>query len=149
MGGSWIVKFLTDVEDQYFDRVKEPGEMQIGLLNSAPNEKKGGDQPGAPKEVQEYLNVVKSSPLKGTIRVHVEPTEEVAVDDAVRLRASLSSPNGALEEIFMVKITEPEKKAKTEKPGDDPNQRLGLPTPVMAIRNRTLKALTAYCIGMP
>ena len=127
IGGERTIKFSTDVEDQYFDRVSDPGELQIGLLDLAPNEQKGGDRPGLPKKVDAILNVTKSSPHDGTIRVLVKPTQAVKVGDAIKLRASLSSPGKELDQIFMVKIAAPEKKDKDPKKGDQPDSRLGLP----------------------
>ena len=127
IGGERTIKFSTDAEDQYFDRVSDPGELQIGLLDLAPNEQKGGTRPGLPKKVDAILNVTKSSPHDGSIRVLVKPTREVQVGDAIKLCASLSSPVKELDQIFMVKITAPEKKAKETKKGDQPDSRLGLP----------------------
>ena len=49
LGGERTVKFLTDVEDQYFDRIDDPGKLQIGLLDVSPNEQGGGDNPGTAK----------------------------------------------------------------------------------------------------
>jgi hypothetical protein len=134
LGGSRTIKFSTDVEDQYFDRVKDSGELQIALLVPAHNEQGGGDTPGQPKDLDTVLNVVKSSPRQGTIRVLVAPTDEVKVGDAVKMRASLSSPDKRLEQIFMVKISDPEKKQREPKKGDDPDVRLGLPQPVMVYK---------------
>jgi len=93
------------------------------------------DRPGEPKALTAVLNVVKSSPQAGTIRVLVKPTKEMKVGDSVELKASLSSPNGQLEQVFLVKITDPEKKAKDPKPGDEPDKRLGLPKPVMVYKD--------------
>ena len=127
LGGERTVKFLTDVEDQYFDRIDDPGELQIGLLDVSPNEQGGGDKPGLPKEVDAILNVTKSSPHNGTIRVLVKPAEEVKVGDTIKLRASLSGPDKRRDQIFMVKISAPGKKLKEPKKGDQPDNRLGLP----------------------
>lgn len=134
LGGGRTIKFSTDVEDHYFDRVKEPGDLQIGLLKVKRNGGGGGDAPGEPKELATVLNVVRSSPEAGTIRVLIKPTKEVKVGDAIELRASLSAPGGALEQVFMVKIADPEKKTKDPTPGDEPDKRLGLPMPVMVYR---------------
>lgn len=133
LGGERTIKFSTDVEDQYFDRVREPGDLQIGLLDLKHNGG-GGDRPGEPKQLAAVLNVVKSSPQAGTIRVLMKPTKTVKVGDAIELRASLSAPGGSLEQVFMVKISDPEKKAKDPKPEDEPDKRLGLPKPVMAYK---------------
>ena len=127
LGGERTVKFLTDVEDQYFDRIDDPGELQIGLLDVAPNEQGGGDKPGLPKEIDTILNVTKSSPHNGTIHVLVKPTQEIKVGDAIKLQASLSGPDKQRDQVFMVKISAPEKKPKEPKKGDQPDSRLGLP----------------------
>ena len=127
IGGERTIKFSTDVEDQYFDRVSDPGELQIGLLDLAPNEQMGGDRPGLPKKVDAILNVTKSSPHDGTIRVLVKPTREMQVGDTIMLRASLSSPGKELDQIFMVKIAAPEKKAQDPIEGEQAESRLGLP----------------------
>ena len=135
IGSKRTISFSTDVEDQYFDRVEDPGELQIGLLDLAPNDQDGGKQPGLPKTVDAVLNVTKSSPHNGTIRVLVKPTEEVKVGDAIRLRASLSGPDKPLDQIFMVKISAPEKTPKEPKNGDQPDNRLGLPKLHMVYKN--------------
>lgn len=127
IGGERTVKFSTDVEDQYFDRIDDPGELQIGLLDVSPNDQDGGDKPGLPKEIDAILSVTKSSPHNGTIHVLVKPTQEVKVGDAIKLQASLSGPDKQRDQIFMVKISAPEKKPKEPKKGDQPDNRLGLP----------------------
>ena len=38
LGGMRSVRFLTDVEDQYFDRTHEPGDLQLSMLGYTPNE---------------------------------------------------------------------------------------------------------------
>lgn len=141
-GGSRTIKFSTDVEDQYFDRVEEPGELQIGLLGPAHNEQGGGDKSGQPKELDTVLNVVKSSPHQGSIRLLVSPTNEVKVGDAIKICASLSSPNKRLEQIFMIKISDPEKKQREPEKGDDPDVTLGLPEPVMVYKTSSRGGVT-------
>jgi hypothetical protein len=135
VGGERTIRFSTDVEDQYFDRVQDAGELQIGLLEPAANETEGGDRPGQPRNIETVLNVVKSSPRDGMIRVLVKPTEEVKVGDAIKLQASLSSPEQTLEQIFMVRIAAPEKKKTDPKKGDQPDTRLGLPQLVMVYKD--------------
>lgn len=142
IGGERTVKFSTDVEDQYFDRIDDPGELQIGLLDIAPNEQKGGDKPGVPREVDTILNVTKSSPHNGTINVLVKPTQEVKVGDAIKLQASLSGPDKQRDQIFMVKISAPEKKPKEPKKGDQPDNRLGLPRLYMVYKEPRPDGLT-------
>ncbi|HEY1707221.1 MAG TPA: hypothetical protein VGG10_03080 [Rhizomicrobium sp.] len=144
LGGERTIKFSTDVEDQYFDRVREPGDLQIGLLNVNQNGTggSGGDRASEPKALDAVFNVVRSSPQDGTIRVLIKPTKDMKVGDAVELKASLSSPGGQLEQVFVVKVSAPEKKAKDPKPGDEPDKRLGLPKPVMVYREAGRGGLT-------
>lgn len=134
VGSSKTIRFSTDVEDHYFDRVSEPGELRIALLGPEPSESGGGDEPGRLTDIKSVLNVVKSSPTSGTIRVHVNATDDLAVGDAVTLRAELSQPSGTLEQVFMVKVTDPENKKPSKEPGDTPDDRLGLPEPVMVYK---------------
>ena len=134
MGGERTIKFSTDVEDRYFDRTEDPGKIQIGLLGLSSNGATGGTAPGEPKDLETILNVVKSSPRNGTIHVLVKPTEEVKVGDAIKLRASLSSPEKEFEQIFLVKIAEQDNKPKEHKKNDKPDTQLGLPQLVMVYK---------------
>ena len=86
IGSERTIKFSTDVEDQYFDRVEDPGELQIGLLGLAPNDQDGGKRPGLPKAVDTILNVTKSSPHKGH---HPSPRE---ADSGSERRRRYSAP---------------------------------------------------------
>ncbi len=140
LGGERTIRFSTDVEDQYFDRVQDTGDLLIGLLESGSNG--GEDGPGQPRDIQTVLNVVKSSPQDGTIRVVVTPTGEARVGDAIKLQASLSSPERSLEQIFMVRIGAPEKKNTDPKQGDQPDTRLGLPEPRMVYKDESRGKLT-------
>mgnify|MGYP003571138271 FL=1 len=133
-GSSKTIRFSTDVEDHYFDRVTEPGELRVALLGPEPSDIGGGDEPGKLTDIKSVLNVVKSSPTSGTIRVHVNATDDLAVGDAITVRAELSRPSGALEQVFIVKVTDPENKKPSNDPGDSPDDRLGLPEPVMVYK---------------
>lgn len=142
-GGERTVRFSTDVEDDYFDRVNEPGELKIAVLEEGTNQGKGGDKPGTPREPRELLNVVKSSPHKGTIRIALNPTDEVQVGDSLRVEAELSAPGGTFEEFFLVKITDPDKKAKKKDKGkDDPDTSIGLPELVLVYKDETKGKVT-------
>lgn len=136
LGGNRTIRFSTDVEDQYFDRINDPGELQIGLMSFAPNETEGGNSPGEPKALDTVLNVIKSSPNRGIIRVLITPTKEAKVGEGIKVCASLSSPGEKLEQIFLVKISDPKKKPKEPKKGEESDTRLGLPNFVMVYQNR-------------
>lgn len=135
LGGEKIVRFFTDVEDHYFDRVQDPGELQVSLLDVMPNENDGGDQSGLPRDLATILNVVTSSPQDGVIRIKMKPTEKLSVGDAVKLQVSLSSPEGELSHVFLIKITEPTKKPNEPKKPDESDTNLGLPKLVMVYKD--------------
>lgn len=127
-GGDRTIKFSTDVENSYFDRVEEPGELEVGLLEYMPNERSGGTAPGGGKAISDVLNVRRSSPYQGEIQLHLEPTENMAVGDAARVSVSLTAPGEALEQVFLVKVREPEKPKQQEpKVSSDESAHLGLP----------------------
>lgn len=127
IGGEKTLAFSTDVEDQYFDRIEEPGDLQVAVLSHSTNEVKGGKDVGGPKEPGALIDVSISSPSTGKIRVNINPTAEVAVGDAMKIKAALSSPEGELEQVFIVQITDQDKKPKkTPEPKNDEDN-IGLP----------------------
>ena len=69
------IYFDTDVEDHYFDRIEEPGELKIALLDFKTNETEGGDAPGQVDQIEDVFDVRKSSPQEGTIKLHLSPKE--------------------------------------------------------------------------
>lgn len=140
--GRRTIQFSTDVEDHYFDRIQDPGELQIGLLEPGPNDGQGGDEPGIPRSVATILNVVRSSPSNGKIRVQVQPSKDAKVGDVIKLRASLSSPEKSLSEVFFVKITEPAKDSKRKAKEIQPDTRLGLPKLQMVYKDARGGTLT-------
>lgn len=134
LGGSRTIRFLTDAEDQYFDRSSEPGQLQIAILDYSPNRTKGGDAPGLPNQPTGVLDVVKSSPSKGTIRVTLSPADPVTVGDAVKVQACLSGAGEDFDQVFWVKITDPEKPPKEPEPEPQPEPELGLPEMIRVSR---------------
>ena len=104
--GDKTLLFSTDVEDQYFDRIEDPGELVLAILGPSDNDNKGGDAPGKPKDIDALFNISKSSPCKGKIRVNMQPTDNMDVGDSATVKASLTSPDGDLEQIFIVKISD-------------------------------------------
>ena len=137
MGGEKTIRFETDVENHYFDRIEEPGDLEIALLNIKQNDNKGGDKPGKPDKIEDVFNVTKSSPKDGTIKISLNPKDEVTVGDALQMKVTLTNPAGFdYDEIFWVKISEKEKKKedipkKTEEP-----DLLGLPEYILAYKDK-------------
>ena len=128
IGGEKTILFDTDVENNYFDRIEEPGKLKIAILDYKTNETQGGNAPGKVDRIDDVFNARKSSPQDGTIKIHLNPKEVVHVDDEVKIKVSLTGPTGELEELFWVKISEP--KAPSE-PSPEPEEKeiptLGLP----------------------
>ena len=127
LNGEKTLLFDTDVENDYFDRVEEPGNLQLGLLQVKYSESEGGEMPGDKKEISKLLNVVKSSPQNGTIKVSINPTKEVQVGDELEVKAALDGCGETLEEIIWVKISE-EKGSKEPIPKEEEDyDSIGLP----------------------
>jgi hypothetical protein len=128
LGGKRSVKFQTDAEDEYFDRSDDPGDLKLSLLNFKPNDTTGGTEQGTPKELSDLLDVTKSSPNKGNIRISFQPTEQLKVDDMLEIQATLDGPGVEFEERFWVKVVQEEpQKPKPEKPEDLKQDSIGLP----------------------
>ena len=128
LGGERTIRFSTDVEDQYFDRISEPGELKLAVLSIGNNESSGGTKAGLPDKVEDLLNVIKSSPHNGSIRIAMTPTQTANVGDTIKIRAELTGAGKSFEEIFLVKITDPEKQKKKSKEGkEEPDMNIGLP----------------------
>lgn len=125
--------FDTDVENHYFDRTEEPGELKIALVSRKNNNQDGGVQPGNGTKIEEVFNVHKSSPKDGKIRVSLSPKQSVRVGEEMELRVSLSAPGGDLEELFWARITEPEAKPEPL-PKEESTEPLGLPEFVLVYK---------------
>lgn len=102
--GEKVIKFDTDVENDYFDRTDEPGDLEIALLNVANNETDGGDKPGDKKDIGSLLNITKSSPNQGTIKIAFNPTEDMNVGDDVQIKISLTGAGEIFEEFLWIKV---------------------------------------------
>ena len=130
LGGSKTVQFDSDVENQYFDRVDDPGDMKIAIMTYTPNDATGGDQKGTVNDISDIFSVSRKSPQDGKIKIVFEPTDEMQVGDEVKICVDLTSPdalNGAFSQVFWIKATAPPpKKPPKEKPPEE-DEKLGLP----------------------
>lgn len=137
MGGEKTLKLKTDVENDYFDRIEEPGELRITVLNMRPNETEGGSGPGTPKDITEVFDVVRSSPKDGTIRITLSPKEEVVkVGDSVQIKVLLTAPGGDKEDIFWVKIAEKDQPHEPKPKKEESQEPLGLPELVQVYKDK-------------
>ena len=135
LGGRRTIKFSTDVENQYFDRITDPGMLSIGLLQYDVSGGEGGHRP-LPNRVDQLLNLIKSSPNRGTIRLGLNPTNDVQVGDAITISATLTGPGSDLQENILVKITDREKAKKPAARGpQERDPQLGLPKLVRIYRD--------------
>lgn len=94
--GEKTIKFDTDVANDYFDRSEDSGDLEVSVLQIKRNETSGGTEPGTKKEVSGILNIAKSSPNQGTIKLTLEPTEELNVGDEIEITASLTAQDKLL-----------------------------------------------------
>ncbi|MFA7444950.1 MAG: hypothetical protein WCY89_03325 [Flavobacteriaceae bacterium] len=125
--GERIIKFDTDVENDYFDRSEDAGDLEISVLQVKRNETSGGTKPGTKKEISGVLNIAKSSPNQGTIKLAIEPTEELNVGDEIEITVSLTAPGEVFEEIILVKITDKEAPKEKVPQEDEKEDYIGLP----------------------
>lgn len=139
LGSEKSIAFETDVENDYFDRIEEPGELKMAVLNIKDNVIQGGNKPGEPKELSEIFNINQSSPKDGTIKIYLNPKKETNVGDAVRIRVTLTAPGEDFEQIFLVKITD-RGKAKEKTPKlEKEDEKIGLPPLIFAYKDITEK----------
>jgi hypothetical protein len=136
VGNEKAIKFNTDVENEYFVRVEEPGELKISLLKYATNDGEGGEKP-IPQAVEELFYVQKSNPQDGTIKIVMSPTKEMKIGDAVNMKATLTNPGGDFEQMFLVKIVEPNKpKEKVKKKEEEDETKIGLPELILVYKEK-------------
>lgn len=147
LGGEKTIRFDTDVENAYFDRSEEPGALEIALLDVKQNDVQGGDKKGNNVDITSLLNIDKSSPNNGTIKLTINPTDDVAVGDELQLKASLSGPGESFEEIIWIKIKEKETpKVEVPKEEDDLDN-IGLPK-LERVKQERWEALESAGISM-
>jgi hypothetical protein len=121
------IQFATDVEDSYFDRSEDPGDLKVSILQRRTNETEGGTAAGAVDAPEDLLDIRKTSPKDGTIRIGLGATSELKVGDELEIQATLGGPED-FECRFWVKIVEPNKEPKeVKKPDEDEEQPMGLP----------------------
>ena len=138
LGGEKTIFFDTDVENNYFDRIEEPGELKIAILDFKRNDTEGGDAPGKVDEIEDVFNVRKSSPQNGTIKIHLNPKKEVSVGDKVKIKVSLEDPTGEFEEVFWVKVSESKAPSQpSPKPEKKEIPTLGLPDLIFAYQKES------------
>ncbi len=127
LNGEKIVRFDTDVENEYFDRVEDPGDMKMAVMGYTPNDVTGGTEKGTVNDISDLFTVNRKSPNEGTIKVIFKPTDELKVGDEIQVRVDLTSMVEDFTEIFWVKITDPLPTQKINIPQPEEEEKIGLP----------------------
>ena len=115
--GDKTIRFNSDVENEYFDRVDDPGEIKIAILRYNSN---GADSQKKKRKINhlsDLFTVNRQSPQEGTINIVFNPTEQMQVGDTVKVQVDLTSSGEDFSQKFWIKITEPlptEKKMEPE-----------------------------------
>ncbi|WP_038160215.1 hypothetical protein [Verrucomicrobium sp. BvORR106] len=126
-GEDRTIQFSTDVEDSYFDRGDDPGDLKVSILQRRTNSTEGGTQAGEVDTPEQLLDISKSSPKEGTIRIGLGATGEVKVGEEIEILATLGGPEDH-ECRFWVKIVDPVEKPKdVKKVEDEAEPPMGLP----------------------
>ena len=137
LNGSRSVKLQTDVENQYFDRTQDPGDMRISLVGLKRGDGAGGSAPGEHTGLSDLLNVRKASPSDGTIRIVLNPTKAAKVDDLIQIRAELDGHGVEYGQCFWVRIVDEEKpKETTKKEAESAQENFGLPQPKLVYQHK-------------
>jgi len=141
-GKSKTIQFSTDVENHYFDRDEDNGELKISLVDVGNNQIDGGNAKGTPKDISEIFDVSKSSPEDGKIKISLKATDTMEIGDEVQIKVDLSSPSGYFEELIWIEIEKPHKEQpKQEK---EENQKIGLPELALVAEKPTDKNILSW-----
>jgi len=134
-GQDKTISFQTDVENHYFDRVEEPGELKIALVTyNKKNEAGGGNSTPGIDNIEEIMSIGHSSPHEGTIRLNLMSKNTVRVGDEIEIKITLTGAGEDFEELFWIKVVNSEApKVKVEKNIED--EPLGLPPFVLVYKN--------------
>jgi hypothetical protein len=128
IGGEKTLRFETDVEDHYFDRTEEAGDLQVSVLTIKRNEIEGGTDKGKGKEPGQLINIVKSSPDKGTIKITFNPDTDLRQGDEIEIQASLKGANNeSFNEIVFLKIVEKDSPKENAPANNEDVSNIGLP----------------------
>lgn len=126
--GNQLIKFSTDVQDNYFDRIDEPGELTVSLNPINPLESQNGEraEENSFTNPSDLFDITKSSPSSGTIKLQLNPKNTIEVGDKVNIQVSLSGPKD-LEEILCIEIIQNQKHNEHERKKEQSNKMDGLP----------------------
>ncbi|MCD4695207.1 MAG: hypothetical protein K8S16_03115 [Bacteroidales bacterium] len=133
LNGKGILKFETDVEDEYFLRPYDKGELKLEVLGIKRNGG-GGLYPVKPSKVEEIFDVIKTGPSRNSIKVSLKPQKNISVGDEIEINTKLSCPGNDLESVFYIRIIDPQKKDKN--PKQKTESQPTLPTPIKVFEKK-------------
>jgi len=134
LNGKGVIDFETDVQEDYFFRSKESGELKLEVLKYGRNTKHGGGPIRLPNEIADIFDVTKAGPIDNSIKITFKPKSHTNVGDEIKLNATLTSPDGDLESVFWVRIVDPTKSTNSPKPNKE-NKLPNLPKPIKVYQN--------------
>ncbi len=133
LNGARTVRFESDVENAYFKRAEEPGDLEIAILRYERNKQSGGNDKGQPRSPDELIAVTRSSPEDGIIKISFAPTHDVNVGDAFEAKVTLKNPAGEdFIKYILVKIAAPDKPKEEVKKKESEEEPMGLPQYLLA-----------------
>ena len=127
LGGKGWVEFETDVQEDYFYRPNEKGELELKILGYKSNDSVHPNSAPSPNNVEDAFEVDKTGPESHTIRITFRPRKKLKVGDEFQLNAKLSSPSADLEVIFYVRIDKKQEKRTKEKKEKEKQTQVSLP----------------------
>ena len=141
-GKSRTIQFSTDVENHYFDRDEDNGELKISLVDVGNNQIDGGNAKGTPQDISEVFDISKSSPEDGKIKISLNPTDTMEIGDEVQIKIDLSSPTEDFEELILIEIEKPQKEQPKQQ--QEENQKIGLPELALVAEKPTDKNILSW-----
>ena len=134
LNGKGIIRFETNVEDDYLFRPMEKGELQLQILGVRNNDVSGVKDIGKPTKVENIFDVTIEGPSNNSIKFTFEPKQILNVGEEIKLNAKLTSPSGDLSSIFYVKIVNP--KIEVKKPKIKKIDQPAIPKPIKVFKKK-------------
>jgi hypothetical protein len=141
-GGRGIIKFETDVEDEYFTRNIDKGGIEICILDYGNGKPEHGSGIRYPSTIKDVIKVHRAGPFNGEIKLVIEPEEYVNVGDIFPLSVKLLSPSGDIEVIIFVKIETEQIKNVTLKREEEPD--LNLPRAIRVFEHNQDESVLSW-----
>jgi hypothetical protein len=116
LDGKGVIKFETNVAEDYFYRSQEKGEFHIYILEGRERSTDISVNPNPnpnDNRIADIFEVNQSGPIDGSIKLTLKPKDNLNVGDEIELNAKLTSPDGDMESVFYVKIINPQKQENT------------------------------------